>query len=173
MITVISGTNRPNSKTEMISDVYNGILNNKQVDNKILKLTTIPISFLHERMYAERLSSFKAIQETYMKSAKKLIIVSPEYNGSMPGFLKLFIDACEIKECFPGRKVCLVGVSSGRAGNLRGMDHLTNIFNHVGCTVFSNKLPISSVNNQTTESGDLKSETLEVINKQIDAFLEF
>jgi len=173
MITVISGTNRPDSKTEFIADVYNSVLTNKQVDCKFLKLTNIPISFLHDRMYAERLASFKAIQETYLKSADKVIIVSPEYNGSIPGYLKLFIDATEIKECWPNKKACLVGVSSGRAGNLRGMDHLTNILAHIGVQVYPNKLPISSVNNLIDENGKLNQESLGIINNHIDGFLQF
>lgn len=173
MLTVISGTNRPNSMTELVSDVYNSILSNKQVQHKYLKLTQVPPSFLHDTMYAERIGGFKAIQDNYIKSASKLIIISPEYNGSIPGFLKLFIDACEVKPSFHGKKACLTGVSSGRAGNLRGMDDLTNILNHLKMTVYHNKLPISSIGNLIDEKGNLSGDTKAMIEAQIDAFIEF
>jgi NAD(P)H-dependent FMN reductase len=48
----------------------------------------------------------------------------------VPGSLKLFIDACSVREYkqnFKGKKAALVGIASGRAGNLRGMDHLTGV----------------------------------------------
>jgi len=173
MITLISGTNRPNSKTELVADVYNSILSNKRVHYKYLKLTQVPISFLHERMYMERLGGFKGIQDTYMKPAEKFIIISPEYNGSFPGFLKLVIDACEIKACFHGKQACLTGVSSGRAGNLRGMDHLTNIMGHVKVTTYPNKLPISSIGDLVDDKGILDSQVIETIEQQIDGYLEF
>lgn len=173
MLTVISGTNRPNSMTELVADVYNSILSNKQVEHKYLKLTQIPPSFLHDNMYAERMGGFKAIQDNYIKLATKFIIISPEYNGSIPGFLKLFIDACEVKPCYHNKKACITGVASGRAGNLRGLDHLTNILSHLKITVHPNKLPISSIGNLVDEKGNLSMDTKAVIEQQIDGFIEF
>ena len=74
-----------------------------------------------------------------------LFFVIPEYNGSFPGIFKAFIDASDIRSSFHGKKVCLIGVSDGRAGNLRGMDHLTNICGHMKMNVLNLKIPISSV----------------------------
>lgn len=173
MITIISGTNRPNSNTELIADVYNSILSSKQVHHKYLKLTQVPVSFLHERMYAERIGGFKGIQDNYITPADKFIIISPEYNGSFPGFLKLFIDACEVKPSFHNKKACLTGVSSGRAGNLRGMDHLTNIMSHIKVTTFINKLPISSIGDMINDARVLNSSVIELIEQQVDGFLAF
>jgi len=173
MLTVISGTNRPNSVTELVADVYNSILGNKQVQHKYLKLTQVPHSFLHDTMYGERMGGFKGIQDNYIKTSSKFIIIAPEYNGSIPGFLKLFIDACEVKPCYHGKKACLTGVASGRAGNVRGMDHLTNILNHLKMTVFYNKLPISSIGNLVDEKGNLSGDTKALIEEHINAFIEF
>jgi len=173
MLTVISGTNRPNSMTELVADVYNSILSNKQVQHKYLKLTQVPHSFLHDTMYSERIGGFRGIQDNYIKPADKFMIITPEYNGSIPGFLKLFIDACEVKPCFHGKKACLTGVASGRAGNLRGLDHLTNILGHIKMTVHYNKLPISSIGNLVDEKRNLNSDTKALIEAQIDEFLMF
>jgi len=123
-------------------------------------------------MYVERVGGFRGIQDNYIKPASKFIFIAPEYNGSIPGFLKLFIDACEVKPCYHGKKACLVGVASGRAGNLRGMDHLTNILNHLKMTVYHNKLPISSIGNLVDEKGNLSMDTKTVIEQQINGFLE-
>jgi NAD(P)H-dependent FMN reductase len=39
----------------------------------------------------------------------------------------------------------LIGVSTGRAGNLRGMEHLTGMLNYLNMHVHPEKLPVSSV----------------------------
>ena len=87
--------------------------------------------------------------------------------------LKVFLDAVHPKY-WENNKACLVGVSSGRAGNLRGMEHLTNILNYLKINVFYNKLPISLVTNLLNESKQLADlETQKVIDIQLDGFLNF
>ena len=71
-------------------------------------------------------------------------------------------------------KACLVGVSTGRAGNLRGMDDLTNILNYLKINVYHNKLPISRVDTLLDAKGNLTdTETQKVIDIQLEGFLKF
>jgi NAD(P)H-dependent FMN reductase len=71
-------------------------------------------------------------------------------------------------------KACLVGVSTGRAGNLRGMEHLTNILNYLKINVYHNKLPISRVDTLMDAQGNLTdADTLKVIDWQLEGFLKF
>lgn len=87
---------------------------------------------------------------------------------------KGFIDASDVKKCFHHKKACLTGVAEGRAGNLRGMEHLTNIFNHLKMDVLHLKIPISQVHLMLDESGRLNNtETIKMIETQIDLFMEF
>ena len=98
----------------------------------------------------------------------------PEYNGSIPGIFKTFIDSCNIDTCFRGKKAALVGIAAGRAGNLRGLDHLTDILHHSGCEVLSYKLPISSIRQLFDENNEFKTtETKSAIEKQVEMFLRF
>ncbi|MCC6838141.1 MAG: NAD(P)H-dependent oxidoreductase, partial [Bacteroidia bacterium] len=92
---------------------------------------------------------------------------------SYPGILKLFFDAIH-PDLNRGKKVGLVGVASGRAGNLRGMEHLTGVLNYLGMHVHPNKLPISSVLALINESGDLVDlNTLKVLEKHISDFTQW
>ncbi len=180
MITVISGTNRADSYTEKIANQYVKILENA-TDQKVsyLKLTDLPTDLVHNNMYTpdHQHADIIKLQDEYLMESDRLIIISPEYNGSFPGILKFFIDACSIrnyKETFKGKKVMLVGVASGRAGNLRGMDHLTGIFNHVGSVVFPNKLPISNCKSVVDELGDVQDKSaLGSMEDQVKGFLEW
>lgn len=183
MITVICGTNRADSYSEKIADQYINLLKkSSETEISYVKLADLPKDLCASDMYSEanQHPAITELQDKYMLVADKFIVISPEYNGSFPGILKFFIDAISIrkyKETFAGKKVMLVGVASGRAGNLRGMDHLTGIFNHVGSLVFPNKLPISNCKDVVDEKGEMKGEmkegTIEAIQKQIDGFLKF
>jgi NAD(P)H-dependent FMN reductase len=66
-----------------------------------------------------------------------------------------------------------VGVASGRAGNLRGLDHLTSILNHLQVDVMAQKSYVSSLMKLINE-GEVTDETTKiVIEKQMERFLSF
>lgn len=128
MITVISATNRKDSEAQDFAKFYVKTLSARTSEEvKLLALEEIPHDWFHPDMYAEKgqSPSLARLQDEYMLPAGKFVFVIPEYNGSFPGVLKLFLDACSVRkyhETFKGKKAALLGVASGRAGNLRGMD---------------------------------------------------
>lgn len=179
MITVISGTNRKNSKTRVIAYAYYEFFK-KATDEPVhfLALEDLPLDILNENMYAAdgQSEALGKMQDEMIIPANKLFIVSPEYNGGVSGILKLFIDAISIREyaaTFKGKKAGLAGVASGRAGNLRGMDQLTGILNHVGMTIMPNKLPISALGTITDDSSITDAAALESIEKHVADFVSF
>jgi NAD(P)H-dependent FMN reductase len=172
-ITIISGTNRLDSNTEKIADFYLNVLKKKGVDAQLFNLKDLPSSFISSELYGNRSPEFQHVIDNFIEKQTKFIFISPEYNGSFPGVLKAFLDAVHPKY-WENNKACLVGVSSGRAGNLRGMEHLTNILNYLKINVYHNKLPISLVSNLLNESKQLADlETQKVIDVQLDGFLNF
>ena len=58
-----------------------------------------------------------------------MIVVSPEYNGSMPGVLKYFIDHLKFPESFEFRPICFIGIGA-LFGGLRPVEHLQQIFGY-------------------------------------------
>jgi NAD(P)H-dependent FMN reductase len=180
MITVISGTNRRNSEALHFAKHYQRLLASKTDEPvKLLALESIPHDWFSPDMYEGdgQVPSLAALQNEYMLPAMKFLFVIPEYNGGFPGALKLFLDACSVRDyrlTFFGKKAALVGVASGRAGNLRGIDHLTGILHHVGTIVLPKVLPISSIEKLMDGDGNLTDPaTLAVIERQVDAFLAF
>ena len=83
------------------------------------------------------------------------------------------IDNSDIKKVWHYKKALLTGVATGRAGNLRGMDHLADTLHYMKMNVHYNKLPISVINKVMDENGHLNEETLKVINEQLDEFIDF
>lgn len=180
MITVFSCTNRPNSNSEIVARFIFEQLQKKSTETvQFYALKDLPTDFLHSAMYDGKKQSeaLMKIQDQYLIPADKFYFVSPEYNGGIPGIFKLFIDACSVRkynESFKGgKKAALVGVSSGRSGNLRGMEYMTGFLNYLGIQVFPNKLPISSIENIINNGIISDANTFNVLEEHLTNFLDF
>jgi NAD(P)H-dependent FMN reductase len=166
MYTVISGTNRDDSNTEKVAKQSMQMLAEKGIKANYLSLEGLDV--------LKRNKAFNEIEANLLIPAEKFIFVSPEYNGSIPGVLKAMMDISDIRRVWWGKKALLTGVSTGRAGNLRGMEHLTGILNYLKVFVHPNKLPISVVDKLLNGAGEITdAATLNAINTQIDEFIKF
>jgi chromate reductase, NAD(P)H dehydrogenase (quinone) len=166
MITIISGSARPGSNTLKVAKQYQHLLLQKGVTANIFSLEGVNV--------AERNADFIAIENNIIIPSHTFVFVTPEYNGSFPGVLKMLFDTSRSHEIWFNKQALLVGNSTGRAGNLRGMDHLTDILNHMKITVHPNKLPISQVNHLLDAQGNFTDAgTLQAINKQLDEFINW
>lgn len=179
MITVISGSNRQDSECLQFAKRFYEMLSG-QTDEKVklLALESIPHDWFFPDMYKEgkQAKSLQKLQDEYMIPAKKFLIVTPEYNGSYPGALKLFLDACSVRaysETFKWKKAALAGVASGRAGNLLGLDHLAAVLNHLGVVTLPNRLPISRINSLMKGQEIIDEGTLGAMEKHVEEFLQF
>ncbi len=178
MITIVSGTNRKGSECLQFAKKYAELCRlSTDEEVKLLALEDIDHSWFHADMYEKEAMSpgLIALQDEFMIPARRFIYLIPEYNGGFPGALKLFIDACSVRQyeaTFKGKKAALVGIATGRAGNLRGMDQLTGVLNHVGTIVLPNKLPISRIYSLMNKEGEIiDAPTLKVMQKQIEELL--
>lgn len=164
MITIISGTNRKDSNTYKIAREYQLILQEKGIEAGIFSLENVDL--LHYN------TAFEKIENEIIIPTSHFIIISPEYNGSFPGVLKLLFDNSRSHEIWYHKKALLTGVATGRAGNLRGMDHLADVLNYIKITVHPNKLPISVVHSVVGSDGKIiDKNTLKAINQQLDEFI--
>jgi len=180
MILIISGTNRPNSNTEIMAKYYHEHLTEiSEEEVKLCDLNQLQDGLLNKAMYEGKGQSdrLKKAQDDYFIPANKWVILSPEYNGSYPGIVKLLFDALSVRHAdktFHNKKVALVGISSGRAGNWLGMDQLTSVLNYLKMNVFYNKLAINHISQVINEAGSMEDEkTKSFVAEQMKDFLEF
>lgn len=163
--TIISGTNRQGSHTEKVALEYQRLLQEKKIDAGILTLKDLDV--------LTRSPGFLQMENDVLIPTQKFIFILPEYNGTFPGVLKAMIDNSDIRRAWYHKKALLTGVSTGRAGNLRGMDHLTASLHYLKMHVHHNKLPISSVNMVMDANGRLDEDTLRAVREQLGEFIEF
>lgn len=167
MITIISGSSREDNNTRKVAEEYRRIIKEKFNEEAI-------IYALDEINVTVRDETFIKAELEILFPTKKFIIIMPEYNGSYPGILKLMIDNSDIKKAWAHKKVLLTGVSTGRAGNLRGMEHLTGVLLHMKMLVHPNRLPISVVDKLMDEQDQFTdNNTLMSIQTQLNEFLMF
>jgi len=173
MTTIISCTNRQGSNSLKLAEYYKKQLLAKGADAEIISLTDLPNDFLNTDLYGKRSEAFQIIQNKVSLS-KKFIFIAPEYNGSYPGVLKVFIDACTFPESFFGKKVALVGLASGKYGNVRGIEHLTGVCHYINLHVLPLRIHIPLIGKEFNENGDLFMEdTVKFVDQQISNFLDF
>jgi chromate reductase, NAD(P)H dehydrogenase (quinone) len=165
MYTIISGTHRVASYTERVASEYRRILLEKEIDAGILTLKNMDV--------LKRSPEFIEIENEILIPTRKFIFIIPEYNGTFPGVLKAMIDNSDIAKVWYHKKALLTGVSTGRAGNLRGMDHLSASLHYLKMNVHHNKLPISAIDKIMDKEGRLNADTLKAISEQLNEFIEF
>ena len=155
--TVICATNRPNNQTQKVVDTYCDLLSEHGIPHQLMTMDSLPADFIYNSSFGKKNPRFEEIVDKYIAHSNRFVVISPEYNGSFPGVFKAFLDALD-PNLFNGSKVGLIGVSTGRAGNLRGMGHLSDIFNHLNAVVMPFKLPISRLNEFLIEGELAESE---------------
>lgn len=154
MLTIISGTHRKGSSTRRVAQVYHELALSQFDRVELIDLQDLPTDFIfNNSVFGNPNPALEAILEGQLKPAKHLAFVMPEYNGGIPGVLKAFIDSFA-QETWYFKKVAMVGVASGRAGNLRGMDDLTNYMNYMKSVVLPNKIPLSGIYNLWSADGN-------------------
>lgn len=164
MITIISGTNRKDSRTIQVATHYYRFLKQKEDNVRLVSLEGIDV--------LARGPQLLKLEEELLIPSEKFIFIMPEYNGSFPGVLKAMLDNTDIRKCWWHKKALLVGVADGRGGNLRGIEHMTNILHYLKMNVHYNKLPLSRINEEMDEEGNfLHQRTLHTIAEQLDGFL--
>lgn len=166
MTTIIAGTNRADSMTMRVAGVYYNVLSSMGDDVHVLSLQ-------HKEVWT-RGQQMLELEQKLLIPASRFVLVMPEYNASFPGVLKMLMDNSDIKKCWWYKKAALAGVSDGRAGNLRGVEHMTAILNYLKVNVLYNKMFLSRIKEEMGTDGTLlKPETEKLIQLQMEEFLKF
>jgi len=172
MITVIAATNREYSKTHKVAKetcMYLQEMSNSKVS--LLDLKLIDFNELNKESYQTDNDYANSLRQEYLIPAKQFVFIIPEYNGSFSGILKYFIDlissSVDYKTTFHNKTAMLIGLSEGKAGNLRGLTQFASILMHMNISVLPNSLPISSISKHIDDSSKLSLETEKRIRKSL------
>ena len=171
MISIICSTNRKESNSKVFASAIQQILESKLLECNLLDLKELPEDFVfNNEVYGSTNTPLLQLQDAHVTEVDQFIFVIPEYNGSFPGVLKAFIDSFSPSRIH-NKTALLVGISSGRAGNLRGLEHFTGVLNYLRVTVHPFKPAIAHCH-QLVERGSMSDErTIGLLTTTIEEFV--
>jgi chromate reductase len=173
VLTLIVGTNRPGSNTRKVARNVEGIYAALGVPLRVLDLAQLPPEIFSPASYEEKPEAFASFADGVLQ-ADGLIIVTPEYNGSVPGVLKYFIDMLKFPESFEQRPVCFVGLGAGMWGALRPVEQLQMIFGYRNAFLYPERVFLPGVGNLLTEQGEFtNAEIAGRLRNQATGYIDF
>jgi NAD(P)H-dependent FMN reductase len=97
-----------------------------------------------------------------VKRGDAFLVVTPEYNHSVPGVLKNAIDNVFISYGLRNKPLAAVGYSGGIAGGVRAIEHLAQIAVEAEAAPIRNSVVIPFVGSAFDEDGDPKDANSEI-----------
>jgi len=173
MITIIAGTNRRGSNSLVMANCLAQFYAEIEIENRVLDISELPVETFSPDAYGEKPEKVLEFTQDILTSSG-LVIVTPEYNGSMSGALKLFIDLLPYPESFEGRPVCYVGIASGQFGAMRPVEHLQQVFGYRNAFNFPKRIFVAKVHEfLDAEKGILDDDLVARLKDQALSFVEF
>ena len=173
MITLLIGTNRPNNNSRKIARHIEEIYAELKVPLRVMDLGDLPPEIFLPTSYAEKPKSFQPFAEGILQSSG-VHVISPEYNGGIPGVLKYFIDMLKFPESFERRPVCFTGIAAGIWGALRPIEQLQAIFGYRNAFIYPERVFLPQIHSLLDQNGRLTNpELLERLHKQAAGFVDF
>jgi NAD(P)H-dependent FMN reductase len=92
-----------------------------------------------------------------VKESDAFIIITPEYNHSIPGVLKNAIDTVWLSFGFRNKPVASVGYSGGISGAIRAIEHLVHVFVEAEAVPLRNTVVLPQVQDVFGPDGEPKA----------------
>jgi chromate reductase, NAD(P)H dehydrogenase (quinone) len=174
MIKIIVGTNRKNSLSRQLAEIYQETLGSMDVSSEILDMRDLPADFVFSALYENNGKNpvYNAFHDQ-VKTGEKFVFIVPEYNGSFPGILKAFIDGMTYPNTFRDKKCALMGLSSGIGGGGIALSHLTDIFHYLGMHVLPLKLKFAKIEENMSDNLLTNRLYMELLRSQAEMLIKY
>ena len=141
MILVISGTNRDGSRSlQVANNCVEALCSHASSPNvELISLSDLPDTIYNSSVYSDKPAELQPFIDKVL-SSQGILVVAPEYNGSIPGALKYFIDLLPFPEAFEDRPVAFVGIASGQWAGLRTVEHLQHVFGYRNAYIYPRRV---------------------------------
>lgn len=173
MITVISGTNRPESNTAKVARLAAEGLREIGEEVEFVDLTELPAELFDGASYAEKPASFARFQNAIL-ATDGLLTVIPEYNGACPGVMKYFIDMLRFPDSLYEKPAGFIGLSAGPWGAVRAVEQLAMVFQYRHAHLFGRRVFIPHVGAAIDDDGRFVDAAMEKrFREALEKFVKF
>lgn len=173
-IAVIVGSLREKSYNRRIAEFMKDRHEDKH-EIEVIRLNDLP-------MFNEDIEKDppKAVREfkDKLRNSDAVIIVSPEYNHSIPGGMKNALDWCSrVDRVFVDKPVMVIGASNGNVGTARSQGVLRQVLNAPGLSAMvlpGNHVLIPNVQDSFDEDGKyIDEKTIKYLDKVIENLVKW
>ena len=167
---IIVGSTRPTRAADKVVPwVTSSAALHDAFDTEVLDLRDWPLPMFGEHMGSigdpsDPSYSDPAVRQWNRKIAEAdaYLLITPEYNHSVPGELKNAIDSVFVSFAFRNKPLATVGYSGGVGGGIRAIEHLTQIAVEVEAAPLRSTVVLPYVDKAFTEDGEPADPATEV-----------
>ncbi len=169
---IISGTDRADSNSLKVSKYIQSLYRTLGEEVEIIDLRESRKELAQGPHYGK--DQPLSLQAEIGKIAKSdgLIVVCPEYNGSMPGILKYYIDHLTFPDSFEYRPVCFVGLG-GMFGGVRPVEHLQQVFGYRNSFIYPQRVFLINVHKNMMQGEPTEPAMRDLLRSQAEGFQKF
>ena len=172
MFQIIVGTNRPSSRSMEIAEIVEPIYKEHFEFVSLIDLNKVPMTEVNGEQYSGNQSESLKEYINMVNEAEGILVICPEYNGSMPGVLKYFIDHWKYPDSFLFRPVAFIGLG-GVFGGVRPVEHLQQVFGYRNAFIYPERVFLINVWNDLKD-GQLTNEvSMNLIRDQAYGFSKY
>ena len=171
-IVVVCGTNRDGALSRLLAEETAEAYRLLQHDVDLLDMNELPPEVLQPTAYKDQPPQVKVLVERFLKCDGAVFII-PEYNGSYPGVLKLFVDMLPYPEGFDSRPCAFVGLAAGQFKSLRAVEHFQQVAGYRNAYIFPRRMFIGDSFKQFVDGKLADDELSERLKKQAEGFCHF
>ncbi len=143
------------------------IEHNERYKCDILTLKEYDLSLPGESNDESKVKEFR----TKVANAAGIVMITPEYNGSVSSVLKIMIENLSYPSEVNGKPVSLVGIASGDIGAIKSLEHLRSICAHIGGIVLPKQASIPTVEDYFDENDNCTDEKIEKRIRSVPRYL--
>lgn len=169
---VISGTDRADSNTLKISKYIQSLYKEAGEEVGLIDMREVRGELVTGPHYGNNQPSSLQSEISKVVSSDGLIVVCPEYNGSMPGILKYYIDHMKFPESFEYRPVAFVGLG-GMFGGMRPVEHLQQVFGYRNAFIYPQRVFLMNVFKVMKDGNLIDPMMQDLLKAQVTGFQKF
>ena len=159
---VIVGSTRPTRSADLVVPwVVSRASAHGGFDVEVIDLRDWPLPFFGEHVgtigdFSDPTYSEPIVKawNNKIKEADAYIVVTPEYNHSLPGVLKNAIDSVFVSFAFRNKPIAAVGYSAGISAGIRAIEHLAHVVIEAEAVPLRNSVVIPFVTTAFDEDGE-------------------
>lgn len=172
-ISIISGTDRPGSLSLQLAGFIKQKYEDETVKASIASMEDFPLTQVVGGKYGEKIADVEAFISPILQ-ADGWVIIIPEYNGSFPGILKMFIDYLPYPGGFQDKPVAFIGEGDGAFGGLRAVEHMQMVAGYRQAYTFPQRVFVQRVRKNFDQKDGITDPLIDsLLDEQVKGFIKF